>query len=227
MKFILDQAFLGENPINPLNISNINSPADSLNSLDINPVFNEMAEQEEQPHLTLKMIEMLMPSYDGISDVRDFVRRLQQLYDQCPQEQRQYFLMLSKLKLKLKGAARDLIEGVEVNVFQNYVDRLINLFSPDNENVTSQADFTSCKQLKNESVQEFAARVQTAKRRLCDRLTAKRAEMGGQILESQVLNVFLAGLKSSLRQFMKFRPVTVATKRCRDFFSLNNESNFQ
>ena len=124
-----------------------------------------------------------------------FVRRLQQLYDQCPQEQRQYFLMLSKFKLK--GAARDLIEGVEVNVFQNYVDRLINLFSPDNENVTSQADFTSCKQLKNESVQEFA------------------------------LNVFLAGLKSSLRQFMKFRPVTVATKRCREFFNLNNESNFQ
>ena len=66
------------------------------------------------------------------SDVRDFVRRLQQLYEQCAQEQ-QYFLML--IKFKLKGAAGDLIEGDKVNDFQNYVDRLIFLFSPDNKNV--------------------------------------------------------------------------------------------
>ena len=165
---------------------------------DINPMANAN-------ELSLKMIERLMPSYDGSGDVRDYLRSIDTLYNRCPENQREYFLLLAKYNLK--GSARGLIEGQTIENYQNFHTSMGNLFRPDNVSIVSQDEFTQCKQGKDESVQDFAARVQIAKRRLVDQLPANQVAAGVQIFEAQALNIFVSGLRPNLKQIVKFRNV--------------------
>ena len=154
-------------------------------------------------NLSLKMIEKLMPSYGGETDVRDYLNQVQNLYDQCPNDQRVYFLLLAKYKLT--GSARELIAVANVEDFNAFKLKMTKLFSPDNVNVASQDDFAKCTQNKGETVQNFAARVQTAKRRLVDQLPAAQANVGELVLNSQALGIFISGLLPHLKGVLKFR----------------------
>ena len=155
--------------------------------------------------MSFKTIEKLNPTYDGTGDIRDYLNTIQSLYNLCPENQRQYFVLFAKYRLQ--GSARDLVSGLNIEDFGGFVEQMGNLFRPDNSNIVTQDEFTRCRQMEGETVQEFAARVQMAKRRIIDQLPVAQVAAGTLVLENQALGIFVSGLRPEIQQILKIRNI--------------------
>ena len=178
------------------NENNLNNSIDNNINQEINMGDNQIA-------LSYKILENLIPHYDGTSDVVEYCTIIDSLVNQCQQNQIPTFFFL--VKNKLTGNARTVTIGETINAWADLRDLLIGNFNDEKTDTIRQNEFLNCRQKQTETIQNYADRIRKCTKAMVAKLNGNQIAPGKELLHQQAKIIFIDGLQKQIKEVFRFK----------------------
>ena len=156
--------------------------------------------------LSISVLQKELVSFDGERDsLSKFISVSEKALEMCKEEERK--LLFELIKMKLNGKAYNLTKNRTLDTWEKLKVFLQELFSEKRSQGQWEMELHSCKQKNQESVIDFANRLENIMVKLIDSVSSgvekSKATIYEELIREQTKNVFLTGLNEPINILVK------------------------